>query len=224
MAKQIFVGLTTEGTTDIRFLESVVRRTFEDVAFECTQDVEVYLYVIPSLKTGKPFPQYVKETYSKALDMYGVMCLAVHTDADRESYEERMADKIEPARKELMTLNDDESSKLLTPIIPVRMMEAWMLADKNLLKAEIGTDLSDVVLGIERNPEVIPDPKKTIEDAIRIATEELPRRRNRPTISELYEVIGNAISTEALMTLSSYRKFKEEVRDTFGKLGYRLLV
>ena len=98
-----------------------------------------------------------------------------------------------------------------------------MLADKKLLKAEIGTDLSDVDLGIERNPEVIRDPKKAIEDAIRIATEELPKRRNRPTISELYEVIGNAISTESLMTLSSYRKFKEEVRDTFRSLGYRLL-
>lgn len=220
MGKQIFVGLTTEGTTDIRFLEHVVRRTFEDVAFDCPQDVEVYLYVIPSLKIGKSFPQYVKDTSRLAWEMYGVMSLAVHTDADRDSYEQRMANKIVPARKELEGLDEEEYCKLLTPVIPVRMMEAWMLADKKLFKEEIGTDLSDAALGIERNPEVLPDPKSVIEEAIRIATDGLPKRRSRPTIAELYEVIGNAISTDALMSLSSYQKFKEEVRETFRCLGY----
>lgn len=220
MSKQIFVGLTTEGTTDIRFLENIVRRTFEDVAFDCPQDVEVYLYVIPSLKIGKSFSQYVKDTSHLAWEMYSVMSLAVHTDADRDSYEERLANKIEPARKALEGLDEEEYCKLLTPVIPVRMMEAWMLADKKLLKEEIGTDLSDGALGIERDPEVIPDPKSVIEEAIRIATDRLPKRRSRPTIAELYEVIGNAISTDALMSLSSYRKFKEEVRETFRSLGY----
>lgn len=220
MSKQIFVGLTTEGTTDIRFLENIVRRTFEDVAFECPQDVEVYLYAIPSLKIGKSFPQYVKDTSRLAWEMYGVMSLAVHTDADRDSYEERLANKIEPARRELEGLDQEEYCKLLTPVIPVRMMEAWMLADKKLFKEEIGTDLSDAALGIERDPEVLPDPKSIIEEAIRIATDGLPKRRSRPTIAELYEVIGNAISTDALMSLSSYRKFKEEVRETFRSLGH----
>lgn len=220
MGKQIFVGLTTEGTTDIRFLEHVVRRTFEDVAFDCPQDVEVYLYVIPSLKIGKSFPQYVKDTARLAWEMYGVMSLAVHTDADRDSYEQRVANKIVPARKELEALDEEKCCKLLTPVIPVRMMEAWMLADKKIFKEEIGTDLSDATLGIERDPEVMPDPKNVIEEAIRIATDGLPKRRSRPTIAELYEVIGNAISTDALMSLPSYRKFKEEVRETFRCLGY----
>jgi len=220
MSKQIFVGLTTEGTTDVRFLENVVRRTFEDVAFECTQDVEVYLYVVASSKIGKSFPQYVKETSYLASQRYGVMSLAVHTDADRDTYEDRITNKIEPARRELANLNEEEYCKLLTPVIPVRMMEAWMLADKMLFKEEIGTDLSDADLGINRDPEMMADPKYVIEEALRIATDGLPKRRNRPTIAELYEVIGNAIDTNALMTLSSYRKFKEEVRQTFRTLGY----
>lgn len=220
MSKQIFVGLTTEGTTDVRFLENVVRRTFEDVAFECQQDVDVYLHVIPSSKIGKSFPQYIKETSHLAYEMYSVMSLAVHTDADKDSYEERLANKIEPARKELQNLDEDKYCKLLTPVIPVRMMEAWMLADKILFKEEIGTDLSDAELGIERNPEMMADPKNVIENAIRIATNRLPKRRSRPTIAELYELIGNSISTDALMSLSSYQKFKEEVRATFRSLGY----
>lgn len=220
MSKQIFVGLTTEGTTDVRFLENVVKRTFEDVAFECTQDVEVYLYVVPSSKIGKTFPQYVKDTSRLAMEKYGVMSLAVHTDADKNTYENRIANKIEPARKELENLDENEYCKLLTPVIPVRMMEAWMLADKVLFKEEIGTNLSNAELGIDREPEMMADPKSIIEEALRIATNALPKRRNRPTIAELYEVIGNSINTKSLMTLSSYRKFKEEVRQTFRALGY----
>ena len=34
MARQLFIGLITEGPTDVRFLQSVVERTFIDVAFE----------------------------------------------------------------------------------------------------------------------------------------------------------------------------------------------
>lgn len=220
MSKQIFVGLTTEGSTDIRFLENVVRRTFEEVAFECPQDVEVYLYVIISPKTGMTFPQYVKEASRVACDKYGVMTLAVHTDADKNTYEQRIANKIEPARNVLAELEEDKYCKLLTPVIPVRMMEAWMLADKKLLKEEIGTELSDEELGINRNPELIPDPKDVIENAIRISTQSLPKRRNRPTLAELYGVIGNAVEHDSLMLLPSYRKFKEEVRETFRALGY----
>ena len=40
MARQLFIGLITEGPTDVRFLQSVVERTFIDVAFECENDLE----------------------------------------------------------------------------------------------------------------------------------------------------------------------------------------
>jgi len=37
MSKQVIIGFTTEGKTDVQFLESVIQRSFEDVAFECLQ-------------------------------------------------------------------------------------------------------------------------------------------------------------------------------------------
>lgn len=43
MARQLFIGLITEGPTDVRFLQSVVERTFIDVAFECENDLEPYV-------------------------------------------------------------------------------------------------------------------------------------------------------------------------------------
>jgi len=101
------------------------------------------------------------------------------------------------------------------------MTEAWMLSDKELLKAEIGTSKSDAELGIQKSPEVYPDPKQVIEMAIRIARQDLTRRyRRKLTIAELYSLMGQKIALNKLKNLSSYQKFKEAVRDAFNSLNY----
>lgn len=220
MGKQIFIGLATEGTTDVRFLESIVKRTFEDIALkECQQDIDIYIFVSETAKQGLSFPEYVLQASTDGLKTWGIMTLAIHTDADRNTLHERMENKIRPAQ-ELLGKQGEEYCKLLTPIIPVRMIEAWMLADKELFKEEIGTSKPDAELGINRDPESMADPKQAIENAIRIATEHLPKRRQRLSISELYEIIGDTISLEALSTLDSYKHFKEAVRTTYKALNY----
>lgn len=220
MGKQLFIGLATEGTTDVRFLESIVKRTFEDIALnECQQDIDIYIFASETAKQGLTFPDYVVKASKEGLMTWGIMTLAIHTDADRDTFQERMENKIKPALK-LLEKQGEECCKLLTPIIPVRMIEAWMLADKELFKEEIGTSKSDAELGINRDPESMADPKQTIENAIRIATEHLPKRRRRLSIAELYEIIGDIIDLNALSTLDSYRHFKEAVRTTYQALNY----
>lgn len=221
MTKQIFVGLATEGTTDDRFLNSVVRRTFEEIALtECTVDIDIFVHPLKVDKRGLSFPEYVAKSSSKGISDYGIMALAIHTDADRETYEERIQDKIIPAQQLLEQLSDEEYCKLLIPVIPVRMIEAWMLADKELLKSEIGTRKSDHELKIDKDPEAMADPKFCIEEAIRVATAGLPNRRNRLSIADLYEILGDKISIESLERLDSYRKFVDEVRKTYQALKY----
>lgn len=39
-ARQVFVGFTTEGSTDVRFLRKIIERSFEEIAYECQGDVE----------------------------------------------------------------------------------------------------------------------------------------------------------------------------------------
>lgn len=219
MGKQIVIGLITEGPTDIRFLESIVRRTFEHIAFECTQDVDIFVHTLKISKIGLPFVDYIKKAANDGIVSLGIMTLAVHTDSDRDTYEERMNNKIVPAQNVLNELNDNYC-KLLTPVIPVRMIEAWMLADKGLLKKEIGTDKSDDELGINRLPETIADPKFVIENAIRIATEHLPKRRQKLSISDLYAIIGDTIGIAKLERLDSYRRLQDAVRNTYRALNY----
>lgn len=42
MAKQIIVALATEGNTDHKFLRSIIQRTFEKVALDGQQEIEIF--------------------------------------------------------------------------------------------------------------------------------------------------------------------------------------
>jgi hypothetical protein len=221
MIGQIFAGIITEGKTDNRFLESVTKRTFDVIGFECNGEIEIDVRFIPIEKTGLDFKEIVIKSAKKGLEEFGIVVLCIHTDADDETDARAFQTKINPAIDELNLKNDHEYCKTIVTIIPVQMIEAWMLADKNLFKREIGTDKSDNELGINRNPEIFADPKEVIKSAIRIAREDLTkRRRNDLTISELYLPLGQKISIQRLDTLPSFIKFKESIRNAFRALNY----
>lgn len=102
----------------------------------------------------------------------------------------------------------------------VRMVEAWMLADKELLKEEMGTRMSDEELGINRMPELYLDPKATIIQAIGKSNRTTTRRHRKDLdISELYASIGARLELEKLHLLPSYRQFVDEVREAYRQLG-----
>lgn len=219
MIKQVIIGFATEGSTDIRFLESVIQRSFEDIAFDCHGQIEV----LPVQCLEKQIGDFVKvvKNYARQAENLGVMVLCVHADADATSDTTTFNKKINPA---FIAVKDEQGEcvcKNLVPIVPVQMTEAWMLADLHLLKEEIGTDKSVVELGLHKSPEAYADPKQAIEDAIRISRQNLTkRRRHKLTISELYLPIGQKIHLNKLDTLASYQKFKKAVRTAFRELGY----
>ncbi len=217
---QIIIGYTTEGPTDDRFLSSVILRTFVEVGFECRQEVEVMEPIIYIEKSkGDSFFQQIVGSSNEAFSK-GVMAFCVHVDADSESDMIVVNTRINPLLSEIKFSNE-YLCKNIVPIIPVRMTESWMLADKKLLKEEIGTEMSDDELGINRAPENVADPKELISEAIRIARLAIVKRRRRDlTISELYQPIGQKISLDMLEKLSSYSKFKEAVRDAYRNLNY----
>ena len=218
MAKQLIIGLHAEGVTDKRFLESVIKRTFEEVAFECTGDIEILdIQIIEVAK--KSFIEDACNAARDSYEKYGVMVLCIHTDTDKPSDKVAFQNRILPAFKAIQKL-EEEACKNLVAVVPIQMIESWMLADKDLLKEELGTNKSDKQLGIEKKPESLTDPKKAISEAIKIAFEDKPRRRKRPEIGEFYRPLGQKIKLEALEKIPSYCKFKKEVRQAFKTLNY----
>lgn len=220
MGKQLFIGLAVEGSTDMRFLKSVVERTYLKIVYElCEQDIDVDVFELKPSKIGKSFPEFAVEASKEGLN-YGILVLAIHADSDKESLQERLQDKFVPAQQALDREKDSIICKTLVPIIPIRMIEAWMLADTTLLKNEMGTSLSDMELGLYRAPESIADPKAIIEAAISTSMLHRPRKRRILTIADLYGILGDEISIESLSRLPSYRAFFEAAEDSLRRIHY----
>ena len=200
-------------------MQSVVERTFIDVAFECENDLEPYVKCLTVEKVRLSFNEYVEKASRRGMEEMGMDILCVHTDADSKDTKRAYAEKINPA-KEFLSDKKGEICKSLIPIVSVRMVEAWMLADKELLKEEMGTRMSDEELGINRMPELYLDPKATIIQAIGKSNRTTTRRHRKDLdISELYASIGARLELEKLHLLPSYRQFVDEVREAYRQLG-----
>ena len=221
MSNFILAGLFTEGTTDNRFLLSVVERTLEDVAFDCTGDIETKVEIITINKTGLSFNEQVLAASKVALDKFGILLLFVHTDSDSPSDELIFQTKIIPAQK-LLLEQDDNHCKNLIALVPIQMTESWMVADKELLKEEIGIYKTNAELEIQLKPELINNPKSVIENIIRFSKEDLTKRRRNKNlnISDLYQILGQTIELSKLEELSSYVKFKDSLVTKLKELNF----
>jgi hypothetical protein len=217
---QLFAGLFAEGNTDMDFLQSIVEKTLQNIAFECSGQLDIDVLPIKIDKTNVDFTNQVLNASKKGFDDFGIQIICIHTDADAAHATETYRYKIDPATIELAKQNDNDYCKIVVAIVPIQETESWLLADKELLKQEIGTDKTDNELGINRLPEVMANPKEVIETAIRIAREGLTqRRRSQLTISDLYLPIGQRIDLDKLEHLSSYRDFRNNVRTAFKQLN-----
>jgi len=201
MSNIITIGYVTEGTTDKRFLEAIIRKTFEEIAFGCPSLIEVYDPIHIDMCLGDTYVAQVEATASEAYSK-GISVLCIHVDSDSAKDINVMKNKILPAFNNVENIQDQRLCKNLVALIPMQMSEAWMLADKNLFKEEVGTNLSDEDLGINKKPELFADPKGVIEEALRRAQIQLPRRRNKILISDIYQPIGQKLSLQSLRGLS----------------------
>jgi hypothetical protein len=221
MGRLIFVGLFTEGTTDIRFLESIVKKTLDDIAFDCKGQVETEVLTIKINKKKLGFVDQVSTASKTSMMDYGISILCVHTDADN-NLPRIIETKVNPAIQNIETSPESTYCKTIVFIIPVQMVESWMLADKNLFKSEINTNYSDNELGIANNPEDLTNPKLTIENAIRITkANSIKRKRGKGiSIADLYQIIGQKLEIQHLEALPSFVTFKQGLKAAFQKLNY----
>ncbi|MEO0779273.1 MAG: DUF4276 family protein, partial [Bacteroidota bacterium] len=158
------IAFTGEGVTDERFLPNIIQRTAEELLMEYGKGIiEVY----PVMNLGREaHPE--GDIYGAAVRAEGYHLLVVHRDADHRDEEKALKYSIRPSVEKIQLAKGD-LCRTLVPIIPVRMTEAWLMADKDLLRAELRTNLSLKELGLHRSPEQYANPKQVIEQALRIA-------------------------------------------------------
>ncbi|SHF33983.1 DUF4276 family protein [Chryseobacterium vrystaatense] len=206
MSYQLFLGYTFEGTTDKTFLKSIIERTISNIlCLYSNKDVEIVL--IPFKKDGEGFVEQSINSIRKGYIDNSTDIFYIHSDSDDSTNSTVIKYKFEPLYKEVSEIDEIKGCNII-PIIPVYMTESWLLADFDLLKKEISTNKTKAQLNLTGNPEEFTDPKLKIIEALRTTNSELPKKRRKDlNISDLYQIIGQKIEINKLMSLASFKEF-----------------
>jgi Domain of unknown function (DUF4276) len=218
MAHILKIAFAGEGNTDKKLLPAIIKRTFEGLAFNCQQQIDIL--DIDILDKVKGDFNNEMATYARKAAELSANILCVHTDADAENSQKVLEHKINPAFAYLAGLNQAEICTNYFPVIPVYMSESWLFADLDLLKEQLYTELSNQKLGFVGNPEHFYDPKAIINNAISILKNEDRKRYKNLTINDLYQMIGQTIDLNKLELLSSYLAFKADAEQALKKLNF----
>lgn len=140
------------------------------------------------------------------MDLYPCDVLFVHRDAERQSVEWR--------RREIAnSLKNTPVSYV--PVVPVRMTEAWLLADEFSIRSAAGnpSGTEDLDLPAVQNLEDVPDPKKVLHDALVKASGRNARRRSRFPVQQRVHLIPHYIDDySALQVLSAFQLLQHDIR------------
>lgn len=210
MTLTILLSLIDEGPTDYRFLSNITERVIEQMLLN--RNVKATIQWQPIAKEGK---DSIEKIVNAAKQAKFCTTLIVHADADKESPATAFNNRVKPGL-EAIERCEEVVCRNITVVIPVTETEAWMLADKELLKEEMNTRLSDHDLGLDfplKQIEEIRDPKQKLIDAINVHRERLSRKKRKRAveISELYEPISQKIELKKLEVLEAFMVFKSNL-------------
>ncbi len=139
----------------------------------------------------------------------------VHRDRDRATVDER----------EQEILNACEASAIEPPVvvvIPVRMQEAWLLIDEAAIRRAAGKITGRVQLDIPRLADIegIANPKETLHQALREASELRGRRAKRFSPRRKAHRLAEIINDwSPLRQLPAFQKLEQDTLASLEALG-----
>jgi hypothetical protein len=207
MRRLLFLG---EGTSDEAIAVHVER-----IADECGVPVVVTAPDIGRLRLEGRSIAAKLEAFRKMGAKYDL--LLVHRDADRSS----RADRIAEIRVAVEKVMPDHQ---WVPVIPVRMTEAWLVLDEQLLREVAGNPTGRVALPIPtpRQAERMADPKARLKEILVTASELSGRKRKIFQNSYPYHrrlVLERIAPAGGVMQLESWRDFDRDLREALVTMG-----
>lgn len=140
------------------------------------------------------------------IELYPCDVLFVHRDAEAQDPSLR--------REEIaQALRQTEARHI--PVVPVRMTEAWLLADEFAIRSAAGNPngTEDLNLPNLRRLEDLPDPKRVLHDALIAASGLNVGRRSRLPVRQRVRLIPNYIDDYSrLRVLTAFQTLQDDIR------------
>lgn len=214
----LVLGLYAEGSTDERFLEPIIRRTTEELLAANdggnAWDEAIIMLIRLSAEQRVSRAQSILAAAEKA---QGCHLLIVHADADGPTPDKALAERFQPGLMLVKQAGTNVCQDLL-PIIPIQEIEAWLLADREILLKELKTNQGTRIPGIPpaQRIENTARPKEQLDNIIRVVNSTQGWSISR---KELYEPLGETVRLEKLAALSAYRQFTVDLTEALTNLS-----
>ena len=210
-------ALYAEGRSDYEFLRPLLLRLCVDCAAQSHEAVEISdvlpLDDLPD-RRGLPREERIFEAAMAAKGAW--VLLFIHADADGDEHAARR-ERIDPARDRLQAALGARNQSVA--VVPVRMTEAWALADPDALRSALGSTASDDKLGlaqaIAHGADRLPAPKRTLDAALQAAR---PQRRTMSAVAYLGR-IGESVSLSRLRRLPAFRQLETDLLAALRRLA-----
>jgi hypothetical protein len=229
MVLALYAEGPTDGNTnkDFNFLPQVILRTTENILLRhgrSSSEIDVQLPYFRSKKeTG--VAELDQSILSVAREIFGYHALIIHSDGDDRGYEKTLVERFQPGKNLVLAAKNmrEDVCVDLVPIIPVRMTEAWMLADPDALCTVLGTKTAAAMLGTPVQAKLVErelDPKAKLKLAIKAAYPGLSSRGEQRFRQKIFQELGSQISLKRLHEVPSYQFFVRELTDTLLTLNF----
>lgn len=167
------------------------------------------------LRASRIKPQSLAKRIQLAVELYECEILLVHRDAEKESPEHRVAE-IHDAARSLPSVAP------VVCVVPVRMMEAWLLFDETAIRRAAGNPNGAMKIDLPRLKDIerLSDPKSVLLDTLKSASG-LKGRRLRQFSAELARklVADNITDFSPLLQLAAFQRLESELRETLARIG-----
>jgi Domain of unknown function (DUF4276) len=211
-------ALYCEGPSDALFLRPLLLRLCEATAADAQEPVEV-----PDVIDLGDEPQHRSRPRDERIALAARaaegawVVLFIHADADGRDARTALAQRVQPAIERLAL--ELGTNRQAVAVVPIRMTEAWLLADVDAFRSVLGTTLDLDALGlgdaIAHGVERVADPKSQVRHAIALAK---PRAR-AAQVASYRARLGEAVSLDRLRQLVAFRTLEHDFRAALATLG-----
>lgn len=221
--KQLVIAFYGEGASDEKFLPPLIQRTVEHLILRHKGYAEVLPpAVLNGQKIRSQHRDQVQRLVRAAQEAHGFHLLIIHTDADSSTTDKAYLERIKPGIEVVQQLARSQTPvcSAVLPVIPVRMVEAWMLADIDAFQQVVGTNLTSTDLKLPQYPqqvELIQAPKAILQQAVVLALARRAGRRLIP-LDTIYEPLARQISLERLSQIPAFAEFQQGIVDALQRL------
>jgi hypothetical protein len=160
-------------------------------------------------------PENLEEGVRLAVENYPCDLLFVHRDAEAQNPDNRRAEILTAAQH--LKRNPPAIC-----VVPVRMTEAWLLLDEAAIRFAAGNPRGRPQLHLPPSAAVerLANPKETLFQALRVASEHTGRRLRSLRVEERRHRVAELMNCELLRTLPAFQSLEQELTTTLTNIGW----